>query len=181
MVNSALSLLDDHKSARKTILEMKVLDSEGSGEGAFQLARKTVPTLSPKEANKLILATAEMLLFKEVEGSRKILSPLVARKDHVGIAAIRLLARQQLWLASSGNAEGIGEVAVALSKHPLATTNDKLLEADLRIAIDPAQKQRVVSALASAFNIPKLAGAIDFARWLNRRQAHPEAIEFIGR
>ena len=181
LVNSALSLLDDHKSARKTILEMKVLDSEGSGEGAFQLARKTVPTLSPKEANKLILATAEMLLFKEVEGSRKILGPLVARKDHVGIAAIRLLARQQLWLASSGNAEGIGEVAVALSKHPLATTNDKLLEADLRIAIDPAQKQRVVSALASAFNNPKLDGAIDFARWLNRRQAHPEAIEFIGR
>ena len=181
LVNSALSLLDDHKSARKTILEMKVLDSEGSGEGAFQLARKTVPTLSPKEANKLILATAEMLLFKEVEGSRKILGPLVARKDQVGIAAIRLLARQQLWLASSGNAEGIGEVAVALSKHPLATTNDKLLEADLRIAIDPAQKQRVVSALASAFNNPKLDGAIDFARWLNRRQAHPEAIEFIGR
>lgn len=181
LVNSILNLLDDHKSARKTILEMKILESEGSVEGAFQLARKTLPTLSPIEANKLILATAEMLLFKEVEGSRKIVSPLVARKDHVGIAAIRLLARQQLWLASSGNAEGISEVAIALSKHPLATTNDKLLEADLRIAIDPAQKQRVISALASAFNNPKIDGAIDFARWLNRCQAHSEAIEFIGR
>lgn len=180
LVGAVLEKLAGHVSARKTILEMKQLDANGNIKGAVDLARATLPSLDQAEANKLVLAAAEMLLLRDVDGSQEILRPLMGRSDGAGLAALRLLARQQLARPGTGSVSA-AEVAAAMSRHSLATSNDKLLEADLRIAQDPSVKAKVVSWLMAAFSAPNMEGGLDFARWLNRRQAHAEAIEFIGR
>lgn len=180
LARAALDLLEGQASARKTIVEMTLLNADGNTKGAVELARAALPQLSPEDANRLLLATADMILFKDVGGSQEILKPLATRNDSSGISALRLLARQQLSRPGQGII-GVREVAVLLSKHPLATASDKLLEADLRIALDPTSQEAVVSQLMAVHSDRQTEDALEFARWLNRRQAPALAIDFIGR
>ena len=176
----ALEKLEGNASARKIVLEMKLMDAAGDTKGAVDLARSKISGISERERADVLLAAAEILLLKDASASQSILEPLMHRPDAAGIAALRLLGKQQLRFPGQGPMDS-AKLIKALSKHPMATVTDKLMEADLMIAVDPGSKIQVIDTLKSAFANPKLSGELEFARWLNRRQANEEAIDFIGR
>ena len=179
LVSVALEKLAEHSSGRKIILEMQLMDAAGNTKGAIELGRSKMSGISEQERVDVLLAGAEILLLKDVSASQAILEPLMASRNVAGIDALRLLAKQHLRLAGQGRIDP-AQTIKALSTHPMATVSDKLLEADLRISMEPSSKKQVIEVLKAAFSSPKLKGDLEFARWLNRRQAHDEAINFIG-
>jgi hypothetical protein len=93
---------------------------------------------------------------------------------------LRLLARQQLARPGQGSTTP-GAVAGALLAHPMRSASDELIAADLEIAADSSTKPAVVARLIAARAEVDEEDGLALARWLNRRQAYREAIDFIGR
>lgn len=177
---AALDRIHGPPPARKLIMQMRLLDAEGRTKEAVDLARNSLTKFPPADVDRILLATAEMVLKKDVATGHEILRPMMERRDAAGMAALRLLARQQIARTNAGKVKA-AEVIALISKHPLATPGDKLLEADLRIAVDPASKQETIKLLMDAYKKESSLDGLEFARWLNRRQEFATSIEFIGR
>lgn len=180
VARACLEKLAANQSARKIIIEMQLLNLDGKPQEAIELARKNIPKAVPGDADKILLATAEMVLKSDVKASQQILSPLAKRKDASGLAALRLLAAQKMTLGNKipGNGQ---EIAALLNNHPIHSQEDNLLAADLRIAENPANKKATIAALREERMKANPADALAFARWLNRRFAYNDAIDFIGK
>lgn len=180
IAKAALDQLADNHSVKKTIIQMQILENEGNREGAVNLARLELPALSPADAEELLLATAKMTLKSDVKASRQILIQFMGHDSPTGIAALRLLATQQLSqpvVAETRN----DKVAEKIIAHPLRTPDDVLLALDLQIKESPSSKPALIARTASERTNALPDDALAFARWLNRRLNHKEAIEFIGR
>ena len=180
LARSCLEKLKTDHSARKTILEMQLLDLDGNRSMAIDLARKALPKVSPKDADKILLATAGMVLKTDIPASQQILIPLIKKKDATGIAALRLISTQKMSYPDKVSIKG-SEIAALLVAHPMRSEDDVLLAADVRITESPDQKKKVIAELAAARAQAPSGDALAFARWLNRRFAYKEAIDFIGK
>lgn len=180
VAKTALIQLADNKSVEKTIVEMRILKKEGNLQGAVDLARAEMSSLTALDAEKLLLATAEMTLKTDPVASRKILAQFIGNNSRTGIAALRLRALQQLWRASSAE-DANDKVAERILSHPMHTADDELLALDLQIRENPAAKPALLAQMATMRSTGSPDDALAFARWMNRRLYHKEAADFIGR
>lgn len=180
ITKAALEKLATHPSARRTIVEMRLTAFEGNPQAAVDLARSSLKNFPPAEGEKILLATAELVLKTNPEVSQQILLPISKKTTPAGIEALRLLATQQLTITGENSLNPIA-VADALAAHPLHTNSDILQAAELRILANPASKPAILAQLATQFSNFKEDEQLSFARWLNRRQSHQEAVNFISR
>ncbi|MCX6973710.1 MAG: hypothetical protein NTZ94_05295 [Verrucomicrobia bacterium] len=180
MAQAAIDKNADEHSARKISIEMQLITLSGNPAAAVELAKKSLPELSTPDAEKILLATADLLLKSDTKSSQDILIPLSKKTDTTGIEALRLLAIQQISHAKN-SAIGPAEIAVKIQAHPLHTSDDALLVADLHILEKPEDKEKIIADLAASRYSAPTPEAIGFARWLNRRMDYQEAIDFIGK
>lgn len=180
LARTALDNLATHRSARKSVVEIKLLGAEGRRGEALELAKKSIAGLAPGDADKVKLAAAEVMLADDPSTSGKMLLALAAKPTPEGIAAARILANHELSKHASGNT-GPSTAAGILAAHPLKSADDLLLAADLRILADPSSKPAAIAELKKQRANAPDPEALAFARWLNRRMAHGDTIEFIGR
>jgi len=180
LARTAVDKLTTAASPRKTVAEIKLLDAEGRRSEALALAKKSLAGLEPADADKIKLATAEVMLADDPATSQTLLLGLAAKPSPEGLAAARILANHQL---SKPKTAGLtpSKAADILAAHPLKSPDDLLLAADLRILEDPSSKRTVISELKKQRAKAPDADALAFARWLNRRMAHSDTIEFVGR
>ncbi|MFM8763914.1 MAG: hypothetical protein ACKOEZ_03620 [Spartobacteria bacterium] len=180
IAKAAMDQVQEDHSARKTTVQMRLLEGEGNLKDALDLAREELPNLTPDDQDRLLLATAEMTLRTDVKASRAILLQLVDKNSTTGIAALRLLAAQTLvqrgleFLKSDKTAD-------KLLAHPLHTPDDTLVALDLRLLENPAAKPALLAQTMTERNSAPPDDALAFARWLNRRLHYKESVDFIGR
>lgn len=180
MAQAAIDKITEDHSARKISIEMQLITLSGNPAAAVELAKNSLPQLSPHDAEKILLATADLLLKTNPKASQDILIPLSKKQDITGMEALRLLAIQQI-SHSDTSAISPAEIIKKIQTHPLHTSNDALLVADLQILEKPEEKKKIIADLAaSRFSAPT-PEAIAFARWLNRRMDYQETIDFIGK
>ena len=180
VTKEALKRLAEHPSARRAIVEMRLTAFEGNPQAAVDLARASMKTFPPEDAEKISLAAAELVLVTNPEISRQILIPISKKNTENGLSAIRLLATQQLNSADKSQLDSEA-LAQSIESHPLHWTNDNLQAAELRISSKPESKNAVLADLSKLFSNQKKEDQILFARWLNSRQFHQPLIDFIGR
>ena len=180
ITKTALEKLASHPSARRTIVEMRLLALEGKPQDAVDFARTAISGLPPAESQKILLATAELVLQTNPEVSRDILLPLAKTPDPTGLAALRLLAAQRIALPFPAP-EDCESLATRIESHPLHHADDLLLTAELRLHARPSSRPTLLAQLSTQYSSAPDEEAIAYARWLNRRQAHREVIDFIGR
>jgi hypothetical protein len=180
ITKAALEKLAAHPSARRTIIEMRLTAFEGNPQAAVDLARASLKDYPPAEGEKILLATAELVLKTNPEVSRQILLPISEKKTPSGIEALRLLANQQLTVSLPQALDPVS-LANALAAHPLHKNEDLLQAAELRILANPGSKPASLTQLANHFSNLKEEDQIIFVRWLNRRQSYQEAIDYVGR
>lgn len=180
IAKGALDQLTDDQSVQKTIIQMRILQKEGNLQGALELPRQKLAGLPPADSEKLLLATAEMTLKPDMKASREILIQLINKDSPAGIAALRLLAQQQL-LRPSPTAMENDKVAEKILAHRLHTQDDSLLALDLQIQENPGAKPALLAQMATTRMAGPPDDALAFARWMNRRLNHKETIKFIGR
>jgi hypothetical protein len=180
IAKAAMDQVQEDHSARKTILQMRLLEDEGNLKEALDLAREELPNLAPDDQDRLLLATAEMTLRTDIKASRAILLQLVDKNSATGIAALRLLAAQTLvqrgleFLKSDKTAD-------KLLAHPLQTPDDSLIALDLQLLENPAAKPALLAQTMAERSAGPPDDALAFARWLNRRLHYAASVEFIGR
>jgi len=180
IAKAAMDQVQEDHSARKTILQMRLLEDEGNLKEALDLAREELPNLAPDDQDRLLLATAEMTLKTDIKASRAILLQLVDKNSATGIAALRLLAAQTLvqrgleFLKSDKTAD-------KLLAHPLHTPDDSLIALDLQLLENPAAKPALLAQTMAERSAGPPDDALAFARWLNRRLHYAASVEFIGR
>ena len=180
IAKAAMGQVQEDHSARKTILQMRLLEDEGNIKEALNLAREELPNLTPDDQDRLLLATAEMTLRTDIKASRAILLQLVDKNSATGIAALRLLAAQTLvqrgleFLKSDKTAD-------KLLAHPLHTPDDSLIALDLQLLENPAAKPALLAQTMAERSAGPPDDALAFARWLNRRLHYAASVEFIGR
>jgi len=180
IAKAAMDQVQEDHSARKTILQMRLLEDEGNIKEALDLAREELPNLTPDDQDRLLLATAEMTLRTDIKASRAILLQLVDKNSATGIAALRLLAAQTLvqrgleFLKSDKTAD-------KLLAHPLHTPDDSLIALDLQLLENPAAKPALLAQTMAERSAGPPDDALAFARWLNRRLHYAASVEFIGR
>jgi len=180
IAKAAMDQVQEDHSARKTIVQMRLLEDEGNLKEALDLAREELPNLAPDDQDRLLLATAEMTLKTDIKASRAILLQLVDKNSATGIAALRLLAAQTLvqrgleFLKSDKTAD-------KLLAHPLHTPDDSLIALDLQLLENPAAKPALLAQTMAERSAGPPDDALAFARWLNRRLHYAASVEFIGR
>jgi len=180
IAKAAMDQVQEDHSARKTIVQMRLLEVEGNIKEALDLAREELPNLTPDDQDRLLLATAEMTLRTDIRASRAILLQLVDKNSATGIAALRLLAAQTLvqrgleFLKSDKTAD-------KLLAHPLHTPDDSLIALDLQLLENPAAKPALLAQTMAERSAGPPDDALAFARWLNRRLHYAASVEFIGR
>jgi len=180
IAKAAMDQVQEDHSARKTIVQMRLLEVEGNIKEALDLAREELPNLTPDDQDRLLLATAEMTLRTDITASRAILLQLVDKNSATGIAALRLLAAQTLvqrgleFLKSDKTAD-------KLLAHPLHTPDDSLIALDLQLLENPAAKPALLAQTMAERSAGPPDDALAFARWLNRRLHYAASVEFIGR
>ena len=177
---AALNQLQDDHSARKIIIQMRLLEKEGNFKEALDLAKRELPTLGQGDVEKVLLATAEMTLQTDVPASRQILLQLIDKNSATGIAALRLLAAQTLAKRAAEFLRA-DEVADKLLAHPMHTPEDALLALDLRLMENPSSKPALLAQTMSERASRPPEEALAFARWLNRKLYYKESADFIGR
>jgi hypothetical protein len=177
---AALNQLQDDRSARKIIIQMRLLEKEGNFKEALDLAKRELPTLEQGDMEKVLLATAEMTLQTDVPASRQILLQLIDKNSATGIAALRLLAAQTLAKRATEFLRA-DEVADKLLAHPMHTPDDALLALDLRLMENPSSKPALLAQTMSERASRPPDEALAFARWLNRKLYYKESADFIGR
>jgi hypothetical protein len=180
VAQEAVGKIQDQPSARKIIVEMKLRAKEGNPQAAVDLARASLSQFPVEEAEKILIATAELILKSDVKTSQEILIPLANKNNTNGIGALRLLASQQMQLPGKGALTPL-QISDAILAHPLHSFADKLMAADLKILADPAGKATVIDWLRQGADQSNNEEKIAFARWLNRRQSYQQAIDFIGK
>jgi tetratricopeptide (TPR) repeat protein len=180
IAKTALDQLGDDQSVQKTIIQMRLLQKEGNLKDALELPRQKLAGLNPSDAEKLLLATADMTLKSDMQASRQILIQLINNDSPIGIAALRLLAQQQLLRPTPADTQN-DKVADKILTHRLHTPDDALLALDLQIRENPAAKPALLSQMATVRMAGSPDDAMSFARWMNRRLHHKETIKFIGR
>ena len=180
IAKAALDQIQEDHSVRKIIIQMRLLEKEGNLKEALNLAKKELPTLTPDDGEKLLLATAEMTLKTDVTASRQILLQLVDKNSAIGISALRLLGGQFLAQRTT-EALQADKTADKLLAHPLHTPDDVLLALDLRIMQNPSAKPALLAQTMSERTSGAPDDALAFARWLNRRLHYKESVDFIGR
>ena len=180
MAQAAIDKITDEHSARKISIEMQLITLSGNPAAAVDLAKKSLPELSTPDAEKILLATADLLLKSDTKSSQDILIPLSKKTDTTGIEALRLLAIQQISHVEN-SAILPAEIAAKIQAHPLHTSDDALLVAELHILEKPEDKKKIIADLAASRYSAPTPEAIAFARWLNRRMDYQEAIDFIGK
>jgi len=180
IAKAALDQIQEDHSVRKIIIQMRLLEKEGNLKDALNLAKKELPTLTPDDGEKLLLATAEMTLKTDVTASRQILLQLVDKNSAIGISALRLLGGQFLAQRTT-EALQADKTADKLLAHPLHTPDDVLLALDLRIMQNPSAKPALLAQTMSERTSGAPDDALAFARWLNRRLHYKESVDFIGR
>ena len=179
IAKAAMDQVQEDHSARKTIVQMRLLEDEGNIKEALDLAREELPNLTPDDQDRLLLATAEMTLKTDIKASRAILLQLVDKNSATGIAALRLLAAQTLvqrgleFLKSDKTAD-------KLLAHPLHTPDDSLIALDLQLLENPAAKPALLAQTMAERSAGAPDDALAFARWLNRRLHYAASVEFIG-
>jgi len=181
LARTAVDKLATTASPRKTVAEIKLLDAEGRRSEALALAKKSIAGLEPADADKIKLATAEVMLADDPATSQTLLLDLAAKPSPEGLAAARILANSRLSKPKTAAGPSPSKAADILASHPLKSPDDLLLAADLRILEDPSSKRTVISELKKQRAKAPDADALAFARWLNRRMAHSDTIEFVGR
>jgi hypothetical protein len=180
IAKAALDQIQEDHSVRKIIIQMRLLEKEGNLKEALNLAKKELPTLTPDDGEKLLLATAEMTLKTDVTASRQILLQLVDKNSAIGISALRLLGAQILAQRATESLQA-DKIADKLLAHPLHTPDDVLLALDLRIMQNPSAKPALLAQTMSERTSGAPDDALAFARWLNRRLHYKESVDFIGR
>jgi hypothetical protein len=180
IAKASLDQIQEDHSVRKIIIQMRLLEKEGNLKEALNLAKKELPTLTPDDGEKLLLATAEMTLKTDVTASRQILLQLVDKNSAIGISALRLLGAQILAQRATESLQA-DKIADKLLAHPLHTPDDVLLALDLRIMQNPSAKPALLAQTMSERTSGAPDDAIAFARWLNRRLHYKESVDFIGR
>ena len=180
MAQAAIDKIMEDRSARKISIEMQLITLSGNPAAAVELAKEALPNLSTPDAEKILLITADLLLKINPKSSQDILIPLSKKTDMTGIEALRLLAIQQS-LHAKNSAVRPDEIAAQIQAHPLHTSDDALLIADLRIFEKPDEKKKIIANLAASRYSAPTSDAIAFARWLNRRFEYQAAIDFIGK
>ncbi|MFM8365590.1 MAG: hypothetical protein ACKOAS_10620 [Verrucomicrobiota bacterium] len=179
VTRAALEKLATHPSARRTIVEMRLLALDGKPQEGVELSRAAMKDLPPADSEKILLATAELVLQTNPDVAREILQPLAEKPDATGLSARRLLVTQALSLPKTIT-PGSETLATPLETHPLHTPDDILLAAELRLLANPSARPALLAQLAQDRSAATDEDALAFARWLNRRKAHRETIEFIG-
>jgi len=179
VTRAALEKLAPHPSARRTIVEMRLLALEGKPQDGIELSRAAMKDLPAAESEKILLATAELVLQTNPDVARGILQPLAEKSDPSGLSARRLLVTQAISLPATITPD-THPLATRLETHPLHTPDDILLAAELRLLANPSSRSALLAELAQARSNAPDEDALAFARWLNRRNAHREAIDFIG-
>ena len=180
IAKTALDQLGDDQSVQKTIIQMRLLQKEGNLQDALELPRQKLAGLNRSDAEKLLLATADMTLKSDMQANRQILIHLINNDSPIGIAALRLLAQQQLLRPTPADTQN-DKVADKILTHRLHTPDDALLALDLQIRENPAAKPALLSQMATVRMAGSPDDAMSFARWMNRRLNHKETIKFIGR
>ena len=180
MAQAAIDKITEDHSARRISIEMQLITLSGNPAAAVELAKNALPNLSASDAEKILLVTADLLLKINPKSSQDILIPLSKKTDITGIEALRLLAGQQS-LQAKNSAIRPEEIAARIQSHPLHTSDDALVVADLRIFEKPEEKRKIIADLATSRYSAPTPDAIAFARWLNRRFDYQEAVDFIGK
>lgn len=180
ITKEALKKLEPHPSARRTIVEMRLTASEGNPQAAVDLARSSLKDFPPAEGEKIMLATAELVLKTNPEVTRQILVPLSKKNSENGLAALRTLAKQSIEAGIKNSPESLA-LAKSLEAHPLRANADYFLSAQLRILHDSSSRPVVLSELTNRFSTQSEEEQISCARWLASRQFQEESLAFIGR
>ncbi len=177
---AAFKKITGKRTVEITILEMQLLAMENKIANVIALAKKSLPDLDMADAEKLRLALAGLILKVDPHAAEAILTPLAASPSASGIASLRLLAKLHLdgAMPSGTVMKGLGD---QLAAHPLRNANDALIVADLRIKENPARTQAVIEELRRVRSNGNPDEEIAFARWLNKRKAYQEVIDFIGK
>lgn len=180
ITKEALQKLAAHPSARRAIIEMRLTAMEGNPQAAVDLARATLKNFPPDEAEQILIATADLVLRTNPEVSQQILYPISKKNTANGLDALRMLANQQLTVTGKNSIDSTA-LAKALKTHPLHSSSDYLLSAEVDILNDPSTNPALLKELATRFSTLKEEDQIIFVRWLTRRQHNQEAINFVTR
>ncbi len=180
ITKEALKKLEPYPSARRTIVEMRLTASEGNPQAAVDLARASLKDFPLAEGEKIMLATADLVLKTNPEVTRQILVPLSKKNSENGLAALRMLAKQSIEAGIKNSPESLA-IGKSLEAHPLRANNDYFLAAQLRILHDSSSRPTVLSELTNRLSTQSEEEQISYARWLASRQFQEESLAFIGR
>jgi hypothetical protein len=64
------------------------------------------------------------------------------------------------------------ELAAAIDRHPLAQPNHKLFAVDLRLSLDPSQREQMITEAISTWQNADATGLAALAAWLNGKGEH---------
>jgi hypothetical protein len=175
----ALAQLAQAPSTRRTILEIRLKRLDGENAEAVELAKSASASCgNAEDADKILLEGGVAAMEENAEASREILLPLSKKTTPTGMAALRLLAAQELRNPRDA-ALPPHELAEQIKAHPLHDGNDLLSAANLELASDPSQQKAIVEDLMLERATAEKPDALSLAYWLISHQEYQSAIDYI--
>jgi len=170
----ALGELSQAPSTRRTIIEIRLKQTDGENAAAVELAKSAAASCgNAEDAEKILLEGGIAAMEEDTEAGREILLPLSKKTTPTGLAALRLLANPQ------DPALPPQELAEQIKAHPLRDGNDLLLAANLELASDPSQRKVIIENLLRERATAEKSDALSLAYWLISHQEYQSAIDFI--
>lgn len=142
-----------------------------------------------REDRDLLRTRGALYLLSQPDGDERhravsVLMEAIRGGTGASLPAWRIMAR--IALSPSGAADGMvtpeemEELIRTLPSPGAIESQDRLLLADLKIRANPASQPLVVEAMTRECRNAPRAVKLDFARWLNAKGLHREAVAFAG-
>lgn len=181
--------ISSKEGLRVALIEAAVAAREGSLSNAAEICLSGKWSSLDREERDLLRTKGALYLFSRQDSPDRdqavmVLMEVVRGKTQASLPAWRILA--QLALSPSSEAAslvstaGITELIAIFPKLSGQGSQDRLLEADLKIKSEPASQPRIVEAMTKERSKSPRAEMLEFARWMNAKGLFAETIAFAG-
>jgi hypothetical protein len=166
-------------------LAIQKQDLDGAATAIHQVLDNKAATDRDRLAATLLLAN--VLRMKDVKDQTEVLDRL-AELSHgpSDVALEALVALGQAFLGSQGTWPNPGNMSAedliqALEAHPLSKPQHKLLAVDLKIHLQPEQREKIIQDAIAQFKDGDTADLLAIAAWLNTRGEYQLELDTISR
>ena len=147
----------------------------GERTNAVRFSRELV-IVNPEPASELLLGEALLTtrLDNEISQGRVILEKLSAQTNSIGLEA-------QIALANAGllSNDAVPRLIDRLSKFPTANAPQRLLADDLRLRLQPDDRNAIATALLRDYARAPLTNRLAVAHWLNAHQEFARTLDLL--